>query len=172
MEATKHRRAQIIDALAELFEILKEDPKESGFPVQVKTVQRRFIHWTTLDQQGAIPSLLLSYGDGRRKRRGGENAKYASLGETEEYLPFALIAVLKETSETSKPITDQVSDMIYAVEKLVNGSRDLGVEGVLNTEVLGDNSSAGEISALEGTPFEVVPFLIIVTHVYRSTTAV
>lgn len=169
----KHRRAQIIDALEELFGILLEDTEDSGFPVQVKTVQKRYIHWTTLDQQGAIPALLLNYGDGRRKREGGgDNAKYASLSETEEYLPFALIAVLKETPEMPKPMTDQVADMIYSVEKLINGTKDLGVDGVQNTEVLGDNSSAGEISALEGTPFEVVPFMIVVTHIYRSNTSV
>ena len=169
METEKHRRAQIIDALAELFETLKEP---SAFPLHVKTVQKRYVHWTTLDGQGVIPSLLLNYGDGRRKRKGGENAEYASLGETEEYLPFALTAVLKESPVTPKPITDQISDTIYTIERLINGSKDLGVDGVANTEVEGDRSSEGAISALEGTPFEVIKFRIIVTHVYRTTTAV
>ena len=168
----KHRRAQIIDALAELFGILLEDTEDSGFPVRVKTIQKRYIHWTSLDEQGAIPALLLNYGDGRRKREGGEGAKHASLSETEEYLPFALIAVLKESPQNPKPITDQVSDMIYTIERLVNGSQDLDVDGVVKTEVLGDNSSAGEISAEEGTPFEVVTFMIMVTHIYGSNTSV
>ena len=118
MGTEKHRRAQIIDALTELFEQLKEP---SEFPVRVKTVQKRYVHWTVLDQQKAIPALLLNYGDGRRKLDGGENTKYASLGETEEYLPFALTAVLKESPETPKPITDQISDTIYTVERLING---------------------------------------------------
>ena len=65
----KHRRAQIIDALTELFEMLTEP---SEFPVLVKTVQKRYVHWTTLDQQGAVPALLLTYGDNRRKYKGGE----------------------------------------------------------------------------------------------------
>ena len=76
MGTEKHRRAQIIDALAELFEQLK-DPSE--FPLHVKTLQKRYIHWTVLDQQKALPALLLNYGDGRRKLDGGENTKYASL---------------------------------------------------------------------------------------------
>ena len=167
--AQKHRRAQIIDALTELFEQLK-DPSE--FPLQVKTVQKRYVHWTTLDQQGAIPALLLNYGDNRRKRKGGPTAEHASLGETEEYLPFALTAVLKESSETPKPITDQISDTIYTVERLINGSPDLDIDGVVDTEVEGDRSSEGAISALEGTPFEVIKFRIIVTHIYRSNTSV
>ena len=164
-----HRRAQIINALAELFDQLK-NPSE--FPLQVKTVQKRYVHWTTLDQQGAIPTLLLNYGDNRRKRPGGENAEHASLGETEEYLPFALTAVLKETSEFPKPITDQVSDTIYTIERLINGTPDLDVEGVVNTIVEGDRNSEGAISALQGTPFEVIKFRVIVTHIYPSNTSV
>ena len=167
--AQKHRRAQIIDALTELFEQLKEP---SEFPLQVKTVQKRYIHWTTLEGQGAIPALLLNYGDNRRKRKGGSNAEHASLGETEEYLPFALTAVLKESPETPKPITDQMSDTIYTVERLINGSPDLDIDGVVGTEVEGDRSSEGAISALQGTPFEIVRFRIIVIHVYRSNTSV
>ena len=165
----KHRRGKIIDALAELFEQLKEP---SAFPVQIATLQRRYIHWTTLAAQGAIPALLLNYGDNRRKRKGGPNAEYASLGETEEYLPFALTAVLKESPETPKPITDQVSDTIYTIERLINGSKDLGIDGVANTEVESDRSSEGAISALEGSPFEVIKFRVIVVHIYRSNTSV
>ena len=172
METTKHRRAQIIDALEALFETLLEPPADSGFPVQIETIQKRYLHWTTLDQQGAIPALLLEYGDGRRKRKGGANAEYASLGETEEYLPFSLKAVVKESQQNPEPITDQISNMIYTVESLINGSQDLEVEGVVRTEVEGDRSSEGAISAIEGTPFEVVNFRIIVTHIYRSTTSV
>ena len=164
-----HRRAQILDALAELFDQLK-DPSE--FPLQIKTFQKRYVHWTTLDQQGAIPALLLNYGDNRRKRAGGENAEHASLGETEEYLPFALTAVLKETPEFPKAITDQISDTIYTVERLINGTPDLDVEGVVKTVVEGDRSSEGAISALQGTPFEVVKFRVIVVHIYRSNTSV
>ncbi|MYC74958.1 hypothetical protein F4X10_06635 [Candidatus Poribacteria bacterium] len=169
-----HRRAQIINALTELFETLREP---SVFPVQVKTVQKRYVHWTTLDQQGALPALLLNYGDNRRKRKGGSEAQYAALGEVEEYLPFALTAVLKESQSdpeafSAKPITEQVSDMIYSVERLINGSKDLGIDGVCNTEVEGDRSSEGAIAALENAPWEVVKFRIVVSHIYRATTSV
>jgi len=170
-----HRRAEIIDALTEIFETLTEPSK---FPVQVKTVQKRYVHWTTLDQQGAIPALLLNYGDNRRKFKGGTNAQYASLGEVEEYLPFALTAVMKEMPDapegsfSRKPITDQVSDMIYTIEALINGSKDLGVDGVCNTEVESDRSSEGAVAALENSPWEIVKFRIVVSHIYRATTSV
>ena len=80
MATEKHRRARIIDALTELFEQLKEPV---GVSAPSQTVQKRYIHWTTLEGQGAIPALLLNYGDNRRKRKGGSNAEHASLGETE-----------------------------------------------------------------------------------------
>ena len=52
----KHRRARIIDALSELFEPLREDSDDpydvSEFPLQVKTVQKRFVHWTSLEIRG------------------------------------------------------------------------------------------------------------------------
>ena len=170
MATEKHRRARIVDSLYELFEQLKEP---SEFPVRVKTVQKRYVHWTTLDQSGRDPSIaMLNYGDNRRKRKGGPTAEHASLGETEEYLPFALTAVLKESPETPKPITDQISDTIYTIECLINGSSDLDIDGVVDTEVEGDRSSEGAISALQGTPFEVIKFRIIVTHIYRSNTSV
>ena len=58
METVKHRRAQIIDALYELFEPLREDSKyrydDSEFPMRIRTLQKRYRHWTTLDQQGAL----------------------------------------------------------------------------------------------------------------------
>ena len=165
----KHRRAQIIDALTELFEDLKEP---SEFPLHVKTLQKRYVHWTTLDQQGAIPAMLLSYDEVLRSREGGEAAEFASLNETEEYLPIVLDVVLKESPETPKAITDQVSDAIYTVERLINGTQDLDVEGVCRTRIQETHTSAGRISALEGTPFEVIRFRIIVTHIYPANTSV
>lgn len=164
-----HRRAQIINALAELFEQLKEP---SEFPVLVKTVQKRYVHWTTLDQQGALPSILLNFDEVLRKRDGGENAEFAALGEIEEFLPIALDVVLKESPVTPQPLTDQVSDSIYSVERLINGTPDLDVEGVYRTRVQEVHTSAGRISALQGTPFEIVRHKIVVTHVYRANTSV
>lgn len=175
---TQHRRAKIVDALEALLHPLREDaedPYGSEFPLQVKTVQRRYRHWTTLNEQGAIPALLLNYGDDRRKRKGSPEAEYAALNEVEEYLPFALTAVLKESPGvgfSSKPMTDQISDTIYTLERLINGSQDLDVEGVVKTEVIGDRSSEGAISALEGTPFEVIKFKVIITHIYPSNSSV
>ena len=139
MATEKHRRARILDALFDLFEPLREDSDDpydvSEFPLQVKTVQKRYRHWTVLDQQKAIPSMLLGYDEVLRKRDGGANTEFAALGETEEYLPVVLDVVLKESPETPKAITDQVSDAIYTVERLINGTPDLDVEGVYRTRV-------------------------------------
>ena len=190
----KHRRAQIIDALEALFEPLRSDSADpygvSEFPMQVRTVQKRYRHWTALDQQGAIPAMLLSYDEVIRGREGGENTKYASLNETEEPLPIALDVVLKEVEANSigtpkyaafpeplktflqKPLTDQVSDALYTVERLIKGTPDLDVEGVHKTEIAEAHTSAGRIAALEGEPFEVIRFRIIVTHIYPSNTSV
>ena len=165
----KHRRARILDALAATLETLTA--ADTPVPLRVETVQKRFIHWTALDSQGAIPAILLNYGDNRQKRQGGSGSS-ASLGETEERLPFALTVVLKESAATPAPMTDQISDAIYSIERLINGAADLGIDGVRSVEVDGDRSSEGAISALEGTPFEVIKFRIVVTHVYRSNTAV
>ena len=176
MGTEKHRRAQIIDALTELFEPLREDSDDpydvSEFPLQVKTVQKRYVHWTQLDQQGAIPALLLNYDEVLRKRDGGANTEFAALGETEEYLPITLDVVLKESPVTPKEITHQVSDAIYTIERLVNGTPDLDVEGVYRTRVQEVHTSAGRISALQGTPFEIVRNHIVVTHIYPANTSV
>ena len=165
----KHRRARIIDALAELFEQLKEP---SEFPLLVKSVQKRFVHWTSLENQGALPCLMLNFDERLRRRDGGANTEFAALGEIEEYLPIVCDVVLKESAEFPKAITDQVSDAIYTIERLINGTPDLDVEGVYRTRVQEVDTSAGRMSALQGTPFEIVRNHIVVTHIYRSNTSV
>lgn len=165
----KHRRARIVDALAELFEILKEP---SEFPLHVKTIQKRYVHWTGLESQGALPSLMLNFDERLRKRDGGANTEFAALGEIEEYLSIVCDVVLKESAEFPKPLTDQVSDAIYTVERLINGTPDLDVDGVYRTRVIEVDTSAGRISALQGTPFEIVRNRIVVTHIYPANTSV
>ncbi|MCY3723326.1 hypothetical protein F4Z98_16455 [Candidatus Poribacteria bacterium] len=175
MAAHKHRRAQIIDALYDLCEPLRADSDASygdAFPLQVKTVQKRYRHWTVLEQQGAIPALLLNFDEVLRKRDGGANTEFAALGETEEYLPIALDVVLKESPVTPRALTDQVSDAIYTIESLINGTPDLDVEGVYRTRIAEVHTSAGRITALQGTPFEIARFRIIVTHIYPSNQSV
>ena len=176
MATEKHRRARIIDALAELFEPLREDSDDpydvSEFPLQVKTVQKRFVHWTSLENQGALPCLMLNFDERLRRRDGGANTEFAALGEIEEYLPIVCDVVLKESAEFPKAITDQVSDAIYTIERLINGTPDLDVEGVYRTRVQEVHTSAGRMSALQGTPFEIVRNHIVVTHIYPANTSV
>jgi hypothetical protein len=114
---------------------------------------------------------MLNFG-GFRKRDGGANAEFASLNETEEILLITLDVVLKESAEMPKALTDQVSDVIYTVERLINGTPDLDVEGVCRTRVVEMDTSQGKATALIGTPFEVLRFSINVVHVYPSNTSV
>ena len=197
----KHRRAQIIDALTHLFanHLLTQERRErfaenngytdffddpdTEFPSHIETIQKRYLHWTTLDEQDAIPALLISFadpGNAPSQREGGKDtgAKQASLGETEESLPIQLVAVLKEKPNSpnvqlQRPLTDQVADMIYTVERLVNGAGCLDVPGVQKVKMEGlPRTSEGRISAIAHTPLEVLIFRIIVTHIYRSSTSV
>jgi len=88
MEVIQHRRAQIIDALATLFETLTAPIEVSGLPIQVKTVQKRFVHWTALDQQNALPAILLNYGDN------GSTPDSDVVGYIDEVFPMAVTALM------------------------------------------------------------------------------
>ena len=158
-----HRRAEIINALATLFEQLKtENP---AYPIVVKTVQKRFVNWTQLDKQDAIPALLLTYGDDGSIEEGGTDARYGAVGQIVEHLPFALTAVLKD-NDTS-PLTEQVADIHYAIGRLLNGNRRLGVAGVADTRLVSWEGSEGAIAK-----FEVIKFRIVVDHIYGATESV
>ena len=177
----KHRRAKIIDALEALFKPCIVD-KNGAFPLKLQTLQKRYPNWTQLEAMSKLPAMLLNFG-GFRKREGGTNTEFAALGETEEILLVLLDVVLKEapepegnTNEAVKfsacPLTDQVSDAIYTVERFLNGTPDLGIEGVYRTRVVEMDTSQGELTKLIGTPFEVLRFSVNVTHIYRSNTSV
>ncbi len=158
-----HRRAQIINALATLFEQLKT--AQPDFPIVIKTVQKRFINWTQLDKQNAIPALLLTYGDNGSIDEGGTDTRYGTVGTIVEHLPFALTAVLKENG--TSPLTEQVADVHYSIGRLLNGNRRLGVDGVVDTRIVSWSGSEGAI-----TNFEVIKFRIIVDHIYPATESV
>ena len=159
MERTHHRRAQIINALSELFETLKTPVEASDFPIQVKTVQKRFVHWTALDQQGALPALLLTYGDN------GSAPDSEVVGYVDEIFPIAVTAVMKEEPQL-KDLTDQASDIHYSIGRLINGNPTLGVEGVNpeRTRIANWQGSEGAI-----TKFEVIKFRVIVVHRYHAS---
>ena len=162
MAAVTHRRAQIIDALAALFEVLKSPVETSGLPIQVMTVQKRFIHWTALDRQDALPAILLNYGDN------GSVQDSDVVGYIDEVFPIAVTAVMKEDTGL-KDLTDQASDMHYALGQLINSDRTLGVEGVNpeRTRIAGWRSSEGELSK-----YEVIRFRVVVVHRYHATESV
>ena len=159
MDVIQHRRAQIINALAEMFGTLTAPIEESGFPIQVKTVQKRYIHWTALDQQGAIPAILLTYGDN------GSAPDSDVVGFVDENFPIACTAVMKEEPHL-KDLTDQASDMHYSLGRLINGNPTLGVEGVNpeKTRIVGWRGSEGAISK-----FEVIRFRVLVVHRYHAS---
>ena len=156
--AVIHRRAQIINALTELFELLKAPVTESGYPIQVKTVQKRFVQWSALDQQNALPALLLTYGDD------GSAPDSEVVGYIDENFPIAVTAVMKEEPHL-KELTDQASDMHYSIGRLINSNPTLGVEGVNpeKTRIAGWSGSEGSISK-----FEIIRFRVVVVHRYHA----
>ena len=162
MEITKHRRAQIIDALEEMFATLKAPPEVSGLPIQVKTVQKRFVHWTALDKQNALPAILLSYGDD------GSAPDSDVIGFIDEVLPIAARVLLKE-DPTTKALTDQASDLHYSLGWLINSNPTLGVEGVNpeKTRVTRWRVGEGDLGK-----YEMIRFRIQVVHRYHASESV
>ena len=162
MEVIKHRRAQIIDALTEMFEMLKAPVEESEFPIQIKTVQKRFAHWTALDKQNALPAILLSYGDG------GDAPDSEVIGFIDEVFPIPARALLKEDSST-KALIDQASDLHYSIGRLINSNPTLGVEGVNpeKTRIRGWRGSEGDLGK-----YEMIRFRVQVVHRYHSSESV
>ena len=191
-----HRRAQLINALAECFELLIPEGdalvNPAKLPAVVKTVQKRFVHWSALDKQGALPALLLTYGDN------GSAPDSDVVGYIDEVFPISVTAVMKEdqvpvivaekdengeisrdvnnaiiytekrddsTRIIYKDLIDQTSDMHYSIGQLVNGS-DLGVEGVNpeKTRIASWRGSEGAISK-----FEIIRFRVVVEHRYLAT---
>ena len=156
--AVIHRRAQIINALTEMFETLKAPVDQSGFPIQVKTVQKRFVQWSALDQQEALPAILLTYGDD------GSAPDSDVVGYIDENFPIAVTTVMKEEPHL-KALTDQASDMHYSLGRLINSNPTLGVEGVNpeRTRIAGWRGSEGSISK-----FEIIRFRVLVVHRYHA----
>ena len=157
--AVTHRRAQILNALTEMFERLTAPVAESGFPIQIKTVQKRFAQWTALDQQNALPALLLTYGDN------GSAPDSDVVGYIDENFPIAVTAVMKEEPHL-KELTDQASDIHYSIGELINSNPTLGVEGVNpeKTRIVSWRGSEGAISK-----FEIIKFSVLVVHRYLAS---
>ena len=169
MEKVIHRRARIINALTEMFEVLKEPVAESGFPIQIMTVQKRYVHWTALDQQDALPALLLTYGDN------GSAPDSDVVGYIDENFPIAVTAVMKEeTGPEARDLTDQVSDIHYSLGRIINGNPMLAnpkdckqsPEGINpeRTRITGWRGSEGTISK-----FEIIRFRVLVVHRYHAS---
>ena len=170
-----HRRARIINALAELFAQLigtddpedddnwtklnRDLPPERQYPMPIKTVQKRFVHWTALDQQDALPAILLTYGDD------GRAPDSDVVGYIDEQFPIAVTAVMKE-APGQKELTDQASDIHYSLGRLINENPTLGVEGVNpeKTRIMSWRGSEGAISK-----FEIIRFRVLVVHRYLAT---
>ena len=164
-----HRRARIINALEAMFNELTKSEDESGFPIQIKTVQKRFVHWTALDQQDALPALLLTYGDG------GSAPDSDVVGYIDEQFPIAVTAVLKEeTGPNPKELTEQASDIHYSLGQLINGNPMLAhptdcelSPGGINperTRIVSWRGSEGSISK-----FEIIRFRVLVVHRYHAS---
>ena len=177
-----HRLAQIVDGLVSLFDTLKQPTNVSGFPIKVQLVLKTYHHWSALQTQAKrlrrpmFPTLMLNFGSGGARIPGGTQAEFASLGQREDQVPFTLIALLKKkdsardvSTDLTDELTDQVSNCIFSIERLINGTHDLGVDGVVKVEVAGiPETSEGRAAAVSATSMEIIVFRILVTHVYSS----
>ena len=156
-----HRRAEIINAIVELFEILLKPTDTSEYPIEVKTVLKSYRRWTALKKQGAIPAIMVLSG------RRGRKDEAETVGYQHEVLPFSVITVLEETDK-EYPLIDQDSDMHYSIESILNINRQLGIEGVRPDGV--------KITEFETTEEAIHPFLmtkyrITVEHEYWYTSS-
>ncbi len=169
METRIHRRALIINALAAMFKTLtrpEEELKAEGFPIRVQTVQKRFVHWTALDQQDALPALLVTYGDG------GSAPDSEAVGYIDEIFPIAVTAVMKE--DPKKDLTDQASDIHYSIGQLINSNPMLAHPTDCKLSPEGINPERTRIANWRGsegaiTKFEVIRFRVLVVHRYHAS---
>lgn len=153
-----HRRAQIDNVIAETFAPLLNVQEVSQYPFMFKTVQKRYMHWTALQKQEAIPALVLSPADL------GAKPLSPAAGFIDEQYPLNASVVLEEVRGGTS-IVDQASDVQSAVEGIFNKKAWLEVEGVLEegTRIEGWRNSEERLY-----PVLVIQFRIIVEHRYRS----
>lgn len=163
-----HLREQIIDALYTLMTTLMAGSArfDSSYPIHVaeNAVLKRWEEWGALAEDGLIPAILLLPG------RKGEKRESATVGYLEEDLPYNIVTVLKgpdRNDRTPRDVIDQDSDMHYSIESLLNGSRDLGIDGVLDTKI---EDFGGTEELLH--PFLLTKYRVIVTHIYEYTESV
>lgn len=192
MQQPMHRRAAIINGLAEMLINNLHDPDSPQFsdkdrfpnlcdlPTRVRCVQKRYVHWTTLDAQNALPAILLTYGDN------GSAQESEVIGFIDETFPIAVIAVLKEGNESfvvdldandepvnprlaERDLIDLASDMHYSLASLINNNPTFGVDGVLpdKTRIAHWGGSEGAISQ-----FEIIKFRVVVVHRYHASECV
>ena len=163
-----HLREQIVDALYELMTTLMVGSAQydSSFPIHVpaNAVLKRWEEWGALDQDGLIPAILLLPG------RTGTKSESEATGYLNDFIPFSIVTVVKgpdRNNRNADDMIDQDSDMHYSIETLINGSRDLGIEGVLDTRI---DEYGGTEELLH--PFLLTKYRIIVEVEYRYTGSV
>ena len=174
-----HRRAEIIHNLAKMLidnlykpdspqfnnptsPDVKDMPNSCDLPTRLAAVQKRYVHWTALEQQNALPAILLTYGDG------GSTADSEIIGFVDETFPITVIAVMKEDDD-SKDLIDQASDMHYSLATLINTNPTFDVAGVLpdKTRIANWGGSEGAVSK-----FEIIKFRVVVVHRYHKNECV
>ena len=163
-----HLRERVVDALYDLMTTLMVGSAryDSSFPIHVpeNAVMKRWEEWTALDQDGLIPAILLLPG------RTGTKSESETVGYLTELLPFSIVTVVKgpdRNDRTARDVVDQDSDMHYSIETLLNGSRDLCIEGVLDTRI---EDFGGTEELLY--PFLLTKYRVIVEHTYEYTESV
>ena len=158
-EQPKHRREQIIDNLAEIFEVLKKPTEESGYPIQIKAVLKWWAGWTALDARGLLPAILITPADG------GSAPPADAVGFIDERFPVSVHAVLKETPD-GLPLTTQYSHIHYSIGRRINANRDLGIVGI-NPEESGIRDWRSSDESLD--EYLLIKFRVVFIHRYHKT---
>ena len=163
-----HLRERIVDALYDLMTTLMtgSDRYDATFPIHVPAgaVLKRWEEWSALDQDGLIPAILLMPG------KQGEKRESETVGYLNDFIPYNIVTVLKgpdRNNRNAPDVLDQDSDMHYSIEKLINGSRDLGIEGVQDTRI---DDYGGTEELLH--PFLLTKYRVIVEVEYNYTESV
>ena len=163
-----HLRERVVDALYDLMTTLMVGSAryDSSYPIHVPNgaVLKRWEEWTALKQDDLIPAILLLPG------RDGTKTESETVGYLDENLPFSIVTVLMgpdRNNRNARDVIDQNSDMHYSIETLLNGSRGLGIDGVLDTRIV---EFGGTEELLH--PFLLTKYRVIVEHTYAYTESV
>ena len=160
----------------------------SAYRLLVSTVSLEATALEALNDRSKLPALHIMQGPGL-VRHAGPHGGFGSLGDTVEYYPVLIRGTVKGPSPEDPPGSgvipakdDQMLDLMFAVERLLVGTdiTEMGDEEFQRQRFGGFLGIAGvEDVALGmslqprlredwGTPWSIIEFHYLITHVFRK----